>query len=756
MSKKDNNPFIHSFAVQLLLVHVKKNLTLVAIWILFIACISGGIGKIYGVPYLFLDPEYLNQVSFWSFFIVGLSFGSLIMAFQITCYILDGHRFPFIGILESPFAKFSINNALLPFISLIVYIVLIIRFQINNEFSTTWSIITYLIGLVSGVLIMLVFYFTYFRFTNKDIFRFLTGSVDKTLRKSKLSRQRMMGRLKETRQNKYVVSNYLDLKLRIRSCEGLTDFYDKKSILKVFDQNHLNSVLVNSTIIVVIFMLGTFMERPEFQIPAAASTLLMMSVLVMIIGAITFWLKSWGLPFALGIFILVNVLMKLGVLKGIYEVRGVDYWNGNVPYTLEKLKEINSAQHYQEDYVAMEAVLDKWRVRQNDSLPKLVMLCVSGGGQRAALWTVNALQHADSVVGNNIMRRTFMITGASGGMIGASYFRDLTAMEPSKRPSNARQLQNIGMDNLNPIILSMFVNDAFFRVRQVEFGGEKYVKDRGFIFEENLNRNLQGVFRTQLADYQEDEQEARIPFMLLSPVIANDGRKLYISTQSVSFMSVGPQGAMNGDDTKIWGVDFNRLFEQQKSDRLNFISALRMSASFPYITPTVNLPSKPSIEIMDAGISDNFGLSDAIRFVRVFEDWISKNTSGVVFLIVRDTRKSAPIEPQSNPSLIDRITYPIASVYDNLANIQDISNDVKLEALVSDLGVPVETVALEYNTYTNIEEVYLLESKHIDRKRMERASLSWHLTTREKQNIIQNIYMENNQRALEKLETLLK
>ena len=61
-----------------------------------------------------------------------------------------------------------------------------------------------------------------------------------------------------------------------------------------------------------------------------------------------------------------------------------------------------------------------------------------------------------------------------------------------------------------------------------------------------------------------------------------------------------------------------------------------MSASFPYITPNVNLPSEPSLEIMDAGLADNFGVSDAVLFLYNFKDWISENTSGVI--VFNDSR----------------------------------------------------------------------------------------------------------------------
>ena len=159
---------------------------------------------------------------------------------------------------------------------------------------------------------------------------------------------------------------------------------------------------------------------------------------------------------------------------------------------------------------------------------------------------------------------------------------------------------------------------------------------------------------------------------------------------------------------------------------------------------------------MDAGIADNFGINDALRFMYVFNDWISEYTSGVVMVVVRDTRKITPIEEKSTPSIIDRFTNPISSVYNNLGNIQDIRNDSQIENASAWMDAPLDVVALEYDTYTLLEEMqFSTESQKIQRREIERASLSWHLTAREKRNILENIYTSKNQRALEKLDSLL-
>ncbi|HEX8532130.1 MAG TPA: patatin-like phospholipase family protein, partial [Cytophagales bacterium] len=81
--------FWYSFPVQLLVLHIKKNQWLLLCWWILFGCVAGGYGRIFGIPYLFTDPEYNHQVSFAGLFIMGVALGGFVMAFHITCYILD-------------------------------------------------------------------------------------------------------------------------------------------------------------------------------------------------------------------------------------------------------------------------------------------------------------------------------------------------------------------------------------------------------------------------------------------------------------------------------------------------------------------------------------------------------------------------------------------------------------------------------------------------------------------------------------------
>ncbi|MDW3197188.1 MAG: patatin-like phospholipase family protein [Cytophagales bacterium] len=719
--------------VQLLFHHVKRNLPLLLFWFIFLGAVFGSVGKVYGIHYLFLDPEYLGKVGFWSFFFVGLGFANFALAFFITSYILDSHYFSFVALLKKPFLKFSVNNSTIPVLVLVTYLVKVILFQLNNEYTTTKEILIFVIGFLAGVFMMIVLAFLYFWFTNKDIFRYFQGNLDKRMRKSKLSRDRMMKKWKESTENNYYVESYLDLRLRQKNCLHLHNFHDRQAILKVFDQNHFNSVLFEILIILTVLILGTFMDNPVFQIPAAASALLLFSIIIMLVGAITYWFKGWGVAFVAALLIIANFFVEQGITKGINRTPGMTY-KSTLEYSAASLVAHNTAEKYEQDKLETIQVLENWKARNGHSeQPKLLIQCVSGGGQRAALWSVMAMQKSDSILRGNLMEHMFMITGASGGMVGAAYFRELYSQSldnPTLQLNSPVWPQNIGKDNLNPIIFSLVVNDTFFKLRYFEYGNQLYKKNRGYMFENSLNRNLNMAFNKSLKAYSDLESSAQLPMLLLSPTIANDGRKLYISPLPVSYMNTNPDRP-----GKIRGVDFRQYFGSHGAENLSLLTGLRMSASFPYITPTLSLPSEPRLEIMDAGISDNFGISDALIFLQTFQDWISANTSGVVLLVIRDTPKIRDPKPRPNPGIIGRFTAPISSVYNNLAGIQDLNNDRHLQHVDDWLDAPFDMVELEYG----------------DTEKIGRASLSWHLTSKEKESIQQAIYNENNQRALQKL-----
>jgi hypothetical protein len=746
----------YSLPVQLLLNNFKRNLVLVMCWIILFAMVTGNFGKYLGIPYLFLDPEYLNAVDFTSFFIMGCVTAGFTTAFHITVYIMDGHRFSFIGTLPRPFTRFSLNNSLIPAAFLFVYIYQIYLFQSTNQYTNKESIVLHLAGLLSGYVLTTLIFFAYFRFTNKDIFRYMVCRIDEKIKKNVgVTRASALKKLNIARKNQVRVDNYVDLNLRIRKVED-TGFYDRATILQVFDQNHFNLVAVEILIFVVVLLLGIFKDFPSFQLPAAASFTIFLTIFVMLAGAFEYWFGNWAATTGLVLFLVVNYLAGSGFFSRQYEAFGLNYQQPPVEYTVETLRKVCDSTSISADKAYAQQVLNNWRNKFPSVKPPLVLLCVSGGGKRAALWTFATMQLADSLTRGRLMDHTALITGASGGLIGAAYFRELVLRQKSGAPINPYRPEyrnHISSDNLNPLIFSLLANDLFVGFSSFEYAGNHYLRDRAYTFEEQLNQSTQGLMDKPISAYAEAEQMAIIPMLILSPTVINDGRKLYIGAHSVSFMNMDVLSWPDYEAEKIGGADFHRLFAQHGAGQLRFLTALRMCATFPYITPNTTLPTNPPVQIMDAGISDNFGISDAVRFMFAFNEWIATHTSGVILISIRDSPKLGPIPPQKEQSIVDAITQPISTVYNNFENFQDINSDLLLGHAAKWFAAPLHRIDIQYQTESYLP---ILQGMDSIRHTSMRASLSWRLTEREKADILENLKSPANRQQLEKLKKLLQ
>ncbi|WKK78014.2 patatin-like phospholipase family protein [Marivirga salinae] len=746
--KKVVNTLIYSFPFQLILNHFKKNQLLLLCWVLLFSVINGGFAKGLGIPYLFLSPEYLNEVSFHSYFIVGLTLGGLIVAFNIASYILDGYRFHFIGVITKPFSKFSLNNVIIPLAFLINYIIQIINYQMVYEFMEFWKAFSLALSLPLGVFVSIFILQLYFWFTNKDFREVLAERVEKRIKKLKIGRIAAVKYHKDLKNKQAEVDGYFDLKLRWIKVSKKSNRKVFSVITGIFDQNHLNTVIAEIFIFVIILILGAFRDYPYFQIPAAASAILFLSIILMAIGAITFWFRSWAITGAIAIFFLINYLTTIDFLSKTHYAHGLNYETAPVSYNQKNIDKTTSPNALKQDKETTLEILNNWR-EQFTEKPKMVLLTASGGGQRAAYWTMNALQNADSITNGNLFKHTVSISGASGGLIGAAYFRELKYMQKKDQTlniHNPKYLANIGKEALNPIIFSLLTNDIFIRYQSFDYGGYSYPKDRGYAFEQKLNKNLEEVLNKRLIDYKEAELKAEIPMLFLAPTSVNDGRKLYITPNSSSYMS-----SKNIKDDSLntlmdnRSIDFLRMFKNQDAENLSFLTALRMSASFPYITPNVNLPSEPSLEIMDAGLADNFGVSDAVLFLYNFKDWIAENTSGVIILTIRDSKKAAIIEKKQNLSILEKLSTPISNIYNNWSNVQDTRNDLLIEYAHEWFQGDLSHAMLTYDAGIAFSDDSIDKMKHIE----ERASLNWRLTGREKYNIKKAINSSGNQKTLQ-------
>lgn len=190
--KHIGNLIYNFFPVQLLLLNLKKNQILLLFWLFFFFIISGDFANNLGVPYLFLDPEYQHDTNFTSLLLLGTSLSIFTISFFITCYILDSHRFNFLGTIKFPFVKYCLNNSIIPFSFFILYIVKYIIFQSEKGLESPQEIFFELLGFTLGFALTITLIFYYFKKTNRDILKSLVSTLDTRLRKKRINAVRVM------------------------------------------------------------------------------------------------------------------------------------------------------------------------------------------------------------------------------------------------------------------------------------------------------------------------------------------------------------------------------------------------------------------------------------------------------------------------------------------------------------------------------------------------------------------------------------
>ncbi|HRE52530.1 MAG TPA: hypothetical protein PK339_13985, partial [Flavitalea sp.] len=270
-------------------------------------------------------------------------------------------------------------------------------------------------------------------------------------------------------------------------------------------------------------------------------------------------------------------------------------------------------------------------------------------------------------------------------------------------------------------------------------GDNEYVKDRGYAFEQKLDRNTRGLMNRQLKDIADDEKNARVPLMIFNSVVTRDGRKMTISSQPVSFLMKPAIEASRAGDIEPDAIDFCSFFEKQDPLNLRLLTALRMNATFPYVLPNVWLPSKPVIDVMDAGLRDNYGTETALRFMQVFRKWINENTSGVALIQIRDRITGGWDHPFESSDVTEIVTKPFLILQYNWYKMQDYNQYDQLSYTQELFG----------------DHFHRLSFQYVPEKDDAGAALNFHLTKREKASISLALDNENNAASFDSFMELL-
>jgi hypothetical protein len=307
--------------------------------------------------------------------------------------------------------------------------------------------------------------------------------------------------------------------------------------------------------------------------------------------------------------------------------------------------------------------------RWQDRKPKLVIVTVSGGGIRASVWASVVLRKLEATLGADFPYHVRLVTGASGGMVAGSYY--VTSLRPPTtevlaggRASFADLhgisigdfVDRMALDQLDAVAGRMLFADL-----PATFNPFLRQGDRGRTLEQTWIRWTGGSaspLGRPIQSYAADERLGWRPSLVFTPMMVEDGRRLLISNLDLAFATRNVGGLLLEPSSRkierptIQGGDFDESIHEEdevfslsaveffrlfpRAGDFQVTTAIRMSASFPWVSPAFNLPTLPPRRVVDAAYYDNYGINLSALWLSKMGQWLQENTSGVLVVQVRD------------------------------------------------------------------------------------------------------------------------
>jgi hypothetical protein len=384
----------------------------------------------------------------------------------------------------------------------------------------------------------------------------------------------------------------------------------------------------------------------------------------------------------------------------------------------------------------------------------LVVVCASGGGIQATGWTVKVLTGLQELLGPSFTLATGLISSVSGGSVGTMYYLDYLDYlnnlnsKDSNQSCSCQNLKNFDKtsqddiferatsDSLGAVGWGLAYPD-FFRF----FGLPSFnpTINRGWAIESYWKQQMKNP-DSSLSKWRDQIIWGNLPIPVFNTTTVEDGYRLLIS----------PMNFIDNDEDKKCARDFNTVY---KGFDLHVATAARLSATFPYISPTCRayIPSTEKISnlqkyhIADGGYFDNSGVFTAVEWL---DDLLQKDENPIkrvlVIMInpfpVPNTDSNAP-QDGNNPkskgfskikSLLSSVLIEsFSGVINTLISPVLTLFKVRNSTLNSRNHKELELLKNHYNPKVEIEIVPINYPSGIDKN----TPLSWKLTRKQKDNI---------------------
>jgi hypothetical protein len=439
--------------------------------------------------------------------------------------------------------------------------------------------------------------------------------------------------------------------------------------------------------------------RPEKEPAAIFYLLFLLTLLTWLLAGAAFFLDRLRLP-------VFSSLLLLSILTGL---GGTDH-------------EFEVVNHPTGTTLSPDVVVKAWENRyrtQYRTDPKTVLVvATAGGGIRASAWTAQVLTGLQEDCGQRFGSSLLLVSSVSGGSVGSMFA--LSAFDSSSRsfPSKDTTLETVrfdaGRSSLASVGWGLLYPDL---ARTVPFLGAVFAPqtiDRGWALESAWISGWKHP--PNMSDWRADVGHGLRPAVIFNATTSESGRRFIISSADLN----------PSNDPAV------RFFRDYPDFDLPVVTAARLSASFPYVSPEGRASKGPEeirYHVGDGGYYDNSGVLSALEWADAAKDDLKKYK--VIFILIDSTPGSA--KGASSWSWQRQLTGPVGTLLNVRSSSQTDRDHFELNQAERLLGVPVPFF---YATKTTKCMPSPAKSPSIYLQPDESDPLSWHL------NKIQACYVE--------------
>ncbi len=345
------------------------------------------------------------------------------------------------------------------------------------------------------------------------------------------------------------------------------------------------------------------------------------------------------------------------------------------------------------------------------ALPQPVLVSITGGGIRAAAWSVRVLRELQLKSGDQekFLSSIRLISAVSGGSVGAMYFanaytngeRLVTAAAGNDEIGTDLVLAHAQASSLDDIALQLAYEDTllglapFLRGIYWEKGhlslidGPGIYQDRGMALEDSIKRGPRMGDAT-LGGWRRDAKQHKRPAVILNSSIVETGKRFLLATTDLRTADEGRRQFVDlypGNDVPI-------------------ATAARLSATFPIVSPAARPLARSVYEFsdhaVDGGYTDNYGMASLVEWLDDGLGELSKTPQKLPkqVLIIQIRSSPAVKEGQHDNEFgaIFQLFHPVLTLINARDTGQLSHNDLELDLLKkkwSGSGVTVYSVIFQ-------------------------------------------------------------